>query len=804
MFQRPFARRRGTPQSLVSPALLLLLVQSAACGVVTPVGEAPPGADVRLAREFPRQAPAVLGAGRGFALAGGSFAAEAEDAQALRVELPGQGEGAIVFRGAGGFEARVSERGPTGAGRVVDRAVTYGRAGGASFWTTTLGGVEEWLHVAAGSRGQGPIASWEITGAALRAHGAVVDLVDAAGVVRVRVTAPAAYAASGRPVVAHLRAGTSTLELLADGGGEALLVDPIWKAAASMSGPRYDHRAALVGSGKVLASGGTDGNQMSLDTASLYDPTADAWTDVGPMTAAHVCHTATELTDGTVLVVGGMDDTGSVENGAETYAEATGFTAVGSMSWNRLNHAASRLTDGRVLVTGGVGFPSGVAHHWILGSGSVTCWEYGVGGCGGPGATSTAEIYDPALQGWVPAGTMNNARERHTQTNLPDGTVLVTGGETFGYPESSFEIYSPTADAWTAPDASLTVTRADHTATLLPSGDVLLTGGTDGNVALASAEILPAGLMMNGVATMPMSTPRTFHTATLLADGTVLIAGGTDGNSSLGTAEIYDPATKAFTPTTALTDARSEQSATSIAGGTEVLVVGGVDPSGNGLSSAEIYVATQPNGAACTVMAQCSSGFCTQGVCCDTVCAGAPCQACAQAMGASADGTCTPVNGGSCVESPCTTGATCNAGACTSGVPKVCAPIDSCHEPGTCDATSGACPTGVAKLDGSACTGGVCIAGACVPDPTIGTVVNPNGGGGGGAGGATTGSGAGHTGTGGSGGSDAVAAAELTGSGCGAGRGRPTGSGGAAGLLLGLLAALYRRRGGSAGTEGNR
>ena len=169
------------------------------------------------------------------------------------------------------------------------------------------------------------------------ARGEVMELVGADGVARVRVTAPAAYAAGGRRIDVHLRAGaqdsagTSSIELFADGGGEPVLVDPVWKVVASMSSPRADHGAALTGTGKVLAAGGSDGKVTSLDSAALYDPAADAWTDVGPMNNAHVCHTETALTDGTVLVAGGMDQFTNQESAAEVFAEPAAWTSVGSM-----------------------------------------------------------------------------------------------------------------------------------------------------------------------------------------------------------------------------------------------------------------------------------------------------------------------------------------------------------------------------------------------------------------------------------------------------------------------------------------
>ena len=63
---------------------------------------------------------------------------------------------------------------------------------------------------------------------------------------------------------------------------------------------RYDHRATLLSSGKVLVTGG------SGDTsAELYDPATGTWTDTGSMSTERILHTATLLPSGKVLVAGG-------------------------------------------------------------------------------------------------------------------------------------------------------------------------------------------------------------------------------------------------------------------------------------------------------------------------------------------------------------------------------------------------------------------------------------------------------------------------------------------------------------------
>jgi hypothetical protein len=62
----------------------------------------------------------------------------------------------------------------------------------------------------------------------------------------------------------------------------------------------------------------------------------------------------------------------------------------------------------------------------------------------------------------------------------------------------------------------------------------------------------------------------------------------------------------------------------------------------------------------------------------------------------------------------CTEGDHCSNKACT-GTPKTCAPIDECHDPGTCSPMTGQCAPGPAKADTSPCTGGQCVGGACMP-----------------------------------------------------------------------------------------
>jgi hypothetical protein len=91
-----------------------------------------------------------------------------------------------------------------------------------------------------------------------------------------------------------------------------------FSATGDMFSSRARHSATLLPGGKVLVAGGANiltvehfcafrTQSISLASAELFDPTNGTFALTGSMTTARSGHTATLLTNGDVLVVGGVD-----------------------------------------------------------------------------------------------------------------------------------------------------------------------------------------------------------------------------------------------------------------------------------------------------------------------------------------------------------------------------------------------------------------------------------------------------------------------------------------------------------------
>jgi hypothetical protein len=282
----------------------------------------------------------------------------------------------------------------------------------------------------------------------------------------------------------------------------------------SMGIPRIDPSLTLLSDGQVLIAGGRDENGH-LSSAQLFDPSTGTFATTGSLATERSGHVATLLPDGRVLVTGGSNQYGGPRT-AEIYDPATGrfeqagsaagaswfaadqpdgsvvvlggtqperwhptepapapttargpgpgFIATGSPFVDRRDHTATLLADGRVLVTGG--------RTQDLDDGRP------------PDALSSAEVFDPRSGRFQRVGDMARPRVRSAAVRLPDGRVLVVGGDVSMNPWGNevpltAEVFDPATASFTQLEGRIAWGRSacDVDLALLGDGRAVLLAG---------------------------------------------------------------------------------------------------------------------------------------------------------------------------------------------------------------------------------------------------------------------------------------------------------------------------------------
>ncbi|WP_236519235.1 kelch repeat-containing protein [Sandaracinus amylolyticus] len=645
---------------------------------------------------------AVLGAPVSIEPVRGGLRLAARDARPSRPSVTLDDAGRCEIRFADGTVLRVRERGALGAPSPLRGTIGWRREDGRAYWSAAGGAVEEWIDVDAGlAHGDAPVVTWEIENGSVRAGEWGIDVLDAAGVARARVTAPSAWAADGEAVPVRLAVEDGLLALYADADGRRVLVDPVWTPTGVMpdvwtAGETADPIAVLPDA--VFVVGARHAGGFEQKRAVRYDIGTSLWSPAPSLIVERSGHTISVLPDGRLLAVGSLL-TGRVERFDPAAMEWTEVAP--TRAGRRWQHTATELTDGTVLVSGG--------------------WS-------GTMPVTAAERYEPTTDTWRSAGTLNHGRFWHTATRLLDGRVLVAGGSQQDGLTATAEIFDPGTNTW-AVVASLSLARCRHRAALLPDGRVLVVGGLSTLGRTTSAEIYDV-TSNRWTPTGGLAAPRDYHTATSLPDGTVLVAGGV-GLSEVGMAstEIYVPATGSFRAGPSMTQGRSDHAAALLPGG-RVIVVGGRGDRVS-LSSSEILVedacgngtldsgegcddGNRQNGDCCSALCriEVAGTLCRPGAACDAaeVCDGVT-AACPPDVLAPAGIECRPAVGLCDAAEECTgTSADCpEDGFAPSGV-ECRAAADICDVTEHCTGTSAACPRDAFVSTGTECRAatGVC------------------------------------------------------------------------------------------------
>lgn len=336
------------------------------------------------------------------------------------------------------------------------------------------------------------------------------------------------------------------------GGGGSGGPDPaVWAPTGPMATARREHSATLLTDGTVLVVGGT-----SPTTAELYLSGSGTFVPLaGPVDWRSERHTATRLQNSKVLIVGGQ----AVPYTAEVYDPfGMTFTPVAPPNVMRYGHVAVRLLDGRVLVAGGWDIPNG-------------------------NSIASAEVYDPVANTWTMVAPMPAGRAFAVGGLVPSGNVVVAGGWGSGVGTSAV-VYSPFLNAW-GPYGALAYDYGIPTGAAPADGRITLVA--TGNLAFTVGKILDPGT--GSWADAPPSVPHNAAAAVALEDGRVLAVGGTvaAGPVMTNACEVLDLASGLWSPLPPMSTARRQHTAVRLADG-RVLVCGGTADGTTDLSSAEV------------------------------------------------------------------------------------------------------------------------------------------------------------------------------------------------------------------------
>src|ERR1051326_7539986 len=268
-------------------------------------------------------------------------------------------------------------------------------------------------------------------------------------------------------------------------------------SASSLSRMFFAKAASMIGAGPAAKAASSD-HALEAEAALA--------TSSSTMATERRGHTATRLADGRVLIAGGENSSGPL-NQTEIYdpSDAT-FSPAGNMNEARADHSATLLADGRVLL---------------------------IGGRNSSGALTSTEIFDPTTGAFTSGPAMSVARAGHSATLFANGSVLVVGGDANG----TGELLAADVSGFSAA-GSLNTPRSSHSAALLQDGRVLVVGGRDANGnELISGEVFDAPASSFSTIDGQLKVARVRPLLRLLFDGKVQIIGGNND----GSMEIYDP-----------------------------------------------------------------------------------------------------------------------------------------------------------------------------------------------------------------------------------------------------------------------
>lgn len=275
----------------------------------------------------------------------------------------------------------------------------------------------------------------------------------------------------------------------------AAVYDPVAQTTTTlaMASPRAGHGASLMGNGKVLVTGGLSAldlaNPLSLFTGLLvsteiFDPATNTFSAGPNMLEARALHTSTTLTNGQVLVAGGISllpiiNIPTVSATAYRFNPTTNsFGLPAFFTGARFLHTAAPTSNGKVLLVGGLN----IDFSTFLTTGQFTDLVITT--------RDDCQLFTPSFIGgfgtFATVAGMQEGRAGAAVATLPNGAALIAGGfqltidiptSTFGFtPTASADRFSQSPNAM-APTGAMSAPRLFPTTVNLPDGTVMVVGG---------------------------------------------------------------------------------------------------------------------------------------------------------------------------------------------------------------------------------------------------------------------------------------------------------------------------------------
>lgn len=130
-----------------------------------------------------------------------------------------------------------------------------------------------------------------------------------------------------------------------------------WSNGPNLPVNLYSHRTSLLKDGRVIIVGGRQTTGSTAVNTRIFDPSNNTFTSVASMPYAIHAHAQTVMNDGRVFVAGGITNMtlSSVTNRSYIYDPAANtWTPISNMTGRRAYTTAVTLLDGTVLVIGGM------------------------------------------------------------------------------------------------------------------------------------------------------------------------------------------------------------------------------------------------------------------------------------------------------------------------------------------------------------------------------------------------------------------------------------------------------------------